>query len=265
MRYECYIFDLYGTLVDIRTDETSDELWSKLALFYGYYDAHYTPEELKKRYGELVSGKEEVLRKEMERAADKQDDAHEAHPEIQIEQVFGALYTEKGVKADETLAVHTGQFFRVLSTEYLRLYDGVVHMLETLKNAGKKVYLLSNAQRIFTEYEMHTLGIASYFDDIFISSECGVKKPDRRFFEMLLQKHGIDVSRAIMIGNDARSDIAGAKRVGLNTCYIHSNISPALPVRKVCDANGNEVEECIMPEADYVIPKMDMEKLITML
>ena len=44
MKYESYIFDLYGTLVDIRTDEEKKELWSKLALFYVYYDAHYTPE-----------------------------------------------------------------------------------------------------------------------------------------------------------------------------------------------------------------------------
>ena len=48
--------------------------------------------------------------------------------------------------------------------------DGVTDLLEALKKKGKKIYLLSNAQRIFTEYEMHTLGIAKYFDDIFISS-----------------------------------------------------------------------------------------------
>ena len=42
--YKNYIFDLYGTLVDIHTDEEQELLWEKLALFYGYYDAVYEPE-----------------------------------------------------------------------------------------------------------------------------------------------------------------------------------------------------------------------------
>ena len=33
MKYENYIFDLYGTLVDIHTDEEKTELWEKLAQF----------------------------------------------------------------------------------------------------------------------------------------------------------------------------------------------------------------------------------------
>ena len=45
--YENYVFDLYGTLVDIHTDEEPRELWEKLVLFFGYYGAHYTPEDLK--------------------------------------------------------------------------------------------------------------------------------------------------------------------------------------------------------------------------
>lgn len=265
MKYESYIFDLYGTLVDIHTDEGQEELWNKLALFYGYYDALYTPEELKQRYGELVSGKEDVLRKELNRSCEKRDDVHESHPEIKIEQVFRALFEEKGVTADDALAIHAGQFFRILSTEYVRLYDGVIKVLETLKAAGKKIYLLSNAQRIFTEYEMHTLGIASYFDDILISSECSVKKPDVRFFKLLLEKHQIDVSQAIMIGNDAVSDIKGAKNVGLTTCYIHSNISPQLPVIEVTDDQGKTTEQLVMPEADFVLEEMDMDKLLSIL
>ena len=31
--YDTCIFDLYGTLVDIRTDENKEELWEKLSLF----------------------------------------------------------------------------------------------------------------------------------------------------------------------------------------------------------------------------------------
>ena len=197
--------------------------------------------------------------------SEKKDDAHEAHPEVQIEEVFQKLFEEKGVEADLTLAVHAGQFFRILSTDYIKLYDGVKDLLEALKKKGKKIYLLSNAQRIFTEYEMHTLGIAKYFDDIFISSTCGVKKPDSRFFQLLIDKYNLDITKSIMIGNDAVSDIAGAKSVEMDTFYIHSNISPKLQEETYLAADGSEKTGKIMPDADFVLEGMDMERVREML
>ena len=103
--YDNYIFDLYGTLVDIHTEENDPLVWKKLALFYGYYDAGYSSEELKERYAAIIAGEESKMKSE------KKDDAHEAHPEVQIEEVFQKLFEEKGVKADPTLAVHAGQSF----------------------------------------------------------------------------------------------------------------------------------------------------------
>lgn len=92
--YDNYIFDLYGTLVDIHTEENDPLVWKKLALFYGYYDADYSSEELKERYAAIIAGEEYKMKSE------KKDDAHEAHPEVQIEEVFQKLFEEKGVKAD---------------------------------------------------------------------------------------------------------------------------------------------------------------------
>lgn len=236
--YDTCIFDLYGTLVDIRTDENKEELWEKLSLFYALYGAFYTPEELARSYkrltGEMTAGHEELRR-----------DSHEAFPEIRIEEVFRALFEEKGIAPDEPLVRHAGQFFRILSMEFIRLYDGTEEMLSAVKESGRKIYLLSNAQRIFTEYEMNALGITKYFDGIFISSDEGCKKPDLKFFRKLIDTCGIDPERAVMVGNDGICDIEGAKRAGLGTVYVHSDISPA--------------EDA--PDADYVLPQMDMEQI----
>lgn len=236
--YDTCIFDLYGTLVDIRTDENKEELWEKLSLFYAFYGAFYTPEELARSYkrltGEMTAGHEALRR-----------DSHEAFPEIRIEEVFRALFEEKGIAPDEPLVRHAGQFFRILSMEFIRLYDGTEEMLSAVKESGRKIYLLSNAQRIFTEYEMNALGITKYFDGIFISSDEGCKKPDLKFFRKLIDTCDIDPERAVMVGNDGICDIEGAKRAGLGTVYVHSDISPA--------------EDA--PDADYVLPQMDMEQI----
>lgn len=221
--YKVYVFDLYGTLVDIHTDENDMGVWEKLSLFYGYYKAHYKPQELKEAYEQLVKGKEQSLKSTLENDPKY---SHEASPEIEITDVFQELYARKGVEANQELAVHTGQFLRVLTTEYVRVYKGTKEMLAALKTAGKEVYLLSNAQRIYTEYEMHVLDIAKYFDGILISSDYKTKKPDKRFFDILLEKYNMKPEETLFIGNDSRSDIKGAKTVGFDTYYVKSNISP---------------------------------------
>lgn len=53
--YNNYIFDLYGTLIDINTDEWNDDLWKKIAILYAYKGAHYTYDELNEEYDRLCS------------------------------------------------------------------------------------------------------------------------------------------------------------------------------------------------------------------
>lgn len=52
--FETCIFDLYGTLVDIKTDQEDLVLWEKLTLFYNYYQAEYTPDELQRTYHKRI-------------------------------------------------------------------------------------------------------------------------------------------------------------------------------------------------------------------
>ena len=238
MRYQDCIFDLYGTLVDIRTDEGSPRLWAHMAELYRREGALYQPDELQSAYVHLVG--------ELENGAESSPAyAHEAHPEIQLEKVFQQLYHAKGVEADAALAVHTGQAFRKDSTEYLRLYPGAAELLRALRAQGCGVWLLSNAQGIFTRPELEQLGLDSLFDGVYLSSDYGVKKPDSRFYQALLQARNIPPDSAVMVGNDGVCDIEGAQAVGLSTIYIRSNLSPREP----------------LPPADHVLEAMDLRQV----
>lgn len=139
--YTNYIFDLYGTLIDINTDEESTEFWYKLSLFYSFKGALYTAEELKESYITLVKSH-----------LDNLTDTN--YPDFPLENVFSKLYTNKNIIPSDELIIDTAHFFRTSSIKYIKLYDNVINLLELLKKKGKKIYLLSNAQRIFTLYEM---------------------------------------------------------------------------------------------------------------
>lgn len=243
--YHDFIFDLYGTLVDIRTDEYSLGFWRKAVSIFARGKASYSPVELQKAY-----------RRYVKRALWKERFRHPTyrHRDIDLLEVFAALYADKGVDADEELLRDTACRFRKASTIKLRLYDGVPELLAALKANGRGVYLLSNAQESFTIPELKELGILDCFDGIMISSQERVCKPNRIFFDRLIAKYGLDRSACLMIGNDKDADMRGAKNAGIDGLYIHQDISPDVNSEdeidakwKIMDGSVNRIRELVLP------------------
>ena len=215
MKYTDLIFDLYGTLVDIHTEENA-LVWDKTALFFGYYGASYTGASLKTDFQSAMTERESVL-----------GQTYEVYPDIPIETVMADLFRMKGVHEHaDSLGFQAAQLFRIATTEYIRLYDDVMEALEFLRRKGFRLWLLSNAQRTFTAYELRHLGLSDKFDGVYISSDFQCRKPDLRFYQALLAEQKLEPSACLMIGNDRETDIAGAKNAGLATLYMHTNLTP---------------------------------------
>lgn len=215
MKYTDLIFDLYGTLVDIHTEE-NELVWEKTALYFGFYGAHYTTAELK-----------DAFAAELRRREAKAGQSYECFPDIPFEQVMESLFQAKGVTENAAaLGINAAQLFRISSIEYVKLYPGALEALAKLRKNGCRLWLLSNAQRIFTAYELRHLGLGEQLDGIYISSDYRCRKPDTRFYRALLQEQGLDAANCLMIGNDRNTDIAGAKAVGMATLYMHTALTP---------------------------------------
>ena len=215
MRYTDLIFDLYGTLVDIHTEE-NDLVWEKTAFYFGFYGARYSPEELKTAF-----------RAELNRREAGEGQSYECFPDIPFEQVMESLFRAKGVTENaEALGKNAAQLFRICSLDYVNLYPGTLEALKQLREKGFRLWLLSNAQRVFTEYELRHLGLGEQLDGIYISSDYRCRKPDTRFFNALVDEQKLDKDKCLMIGNDIRTDIGGAKAAGLATFYMHTNLTP---------------------------------------
>lgn len=230
--YDNYIFDLYGTLIDIHTDEEPQELWQKMADYLKEnFESIYTSKSLRKRYLEICAEEEKKLQK-----------ANGAEfPEIKIEKVWVRLIKEGVKKSDSDSKIHEAVinesdvefedsmeihslcvFFRENSRDKLIVYDGVIDTLNTLKSKGKGIFLLSNAQRAFTEKELELAGLTDFFDDIFISSDKGIKKPQKEFLEKLLKENRLSKDNCVMIGNDIFSDVGVAFKNGMESVFLNT-------------------------------------------
>ena len=220
--YRHFIFDLYGTLADIRTDETLPKVRQAVSEFLAERGIRCTPDEFREAYPRLCAALQ--CQKDVELRA-----AGTAGPaEIDILKVWDALASERGGCLTLTEKQDLSALFRKQSTCRLRLFPGAEEVLQTLGNAGKTVCLLTNAQESFTLPELRELGLLNYFRFIFISSREGVKKPSPAFFA-LPSAAGLCPEESLMIGNDDRCDCHGAAAAGMDSLYIHTEQSPGLP------------------------------------
>lgn len=217
--YRNYLFDLYGTLVDIQTDESSRTFWQRVCWLLGMRGINCTPKELKARYRAQITAQDRAARETL---------PADAEPEIDIAIVFRDFLESSGNPVTDAEIADFAKTFRLLSLKKLSLFPGADTLLDRLHAEGKKVYLLSNAQSLFTRPELTMLGLEQRFDGILLSSEAGRKKPDPEFYHMLMSRYGLAPSETVMVGNDDICDCHGAARAGLDSCYICTAQSPAL-------------------------------------
>lgn len=208
--YKNYFFDLYGTLMAIETNEESEFVWDKMAMYYGYYGAHYEAYELQSKYKKAVT---KILN----------SNNQVGNPELDIQDVFYKLFRDRDVKPKKKMSKDAAKVFRMLTTNYLDVYEGVIDMLLALKSQKKNVFVFANAQNVYALYELRKCGIRKYFDEFFFSSDFGMCKPENKFYDAIFSREDIKKKESIIISADYNKDIIGANAIGVDTLFINTN------------------------------------------
>ncbi len=254
--FENYIFDLYGTLLDIKSDEHSASLWRFLAEYYAVYGCDWEGKALSDTFWRMDAEEREALKKRRKIQC----------PEIQLERVFARLLLEAPsfhpcsaaiagtatnrlredykMRKEEILSAimksewstATANLFRLYSRAYIHPYPDTLQTLRALKERGKKIFLLSNAQAIFTRPEIEASGILPCFDGIYISSDFGMMKPEPAFLKLLLEREKLDHHATVMVGNEIQCDITIAVRCGIKSICLHTGAETAAEIKKRAEA-----------------------------
>lgn len=219
--YDTYIFDLYGTLADIHTDEEDPRFWASLSWYLRLSGRDWRPEQLRAAY---LNACEENLK---EKTALLARQGIPGPAEADIRQVFAALGRMRGGAPSPREIDRFARLFRALSIKKLRLFDGAKAVLRALRQGKRRVILLTNAQSAFTGPELEYLGIDRAFDHIFMSSDAGVKKPSPAFFDLAVRAGAVP-EKSVMIGNDDQCDCRGAAAVGMDSLYLRTWQSPPI-------------------------------------
>ncbi|MEE1295265.1 MAG: HAD family hydrolase [Bifidobacterium sp.] len=210
-KYDTILFDLYGTLVDIHTDEESEAAWTALrcALYRDGAD-FVTNAHLR-----------HTFTREVARANAVREQGEWFEPDLLP--AYRALFESCWIDATAEQAREVAWAFRRASTSRIKLFDGAREMLDTLRGEGRKLVLVSNAQACYTRPELELLELEDAFDEVLLSSDEGVRKPSIELFRRALIRADAEPETALMVGNDEMSDIAGAAAAGIDAAYLHTD------------------------------------------
>jgi putative hydrolase of the HAD superfamily len=102
---------------------------------------------------------------------------------------------------------------------YLKPFPRVVPTLLELKK-DYKLGVISNGLAVKQWEKLVGLGIYHLFDIVATSEELGYTKPQKEIFEFPMRKLGLKPEECIMVGDRLDTDIAGAKKAGMQTIRI---------------------------------------------
>jgi putative hydrolase of the HAD superfamily len=104
-----------------------------------------------------------------------------------------------------------------------RLSDDAVETLQGMQSRAAKIGLICNigrsSGRVLREL-LSKLQVLDFFDATIFSDEIGIRKPDRRIFEIAAERLGVATSSVIHIGDHPEADAWGAKQVGMRALLL---------------------------------------------
>lgn len=130
-----------------------------------------------------------------------------SHNRMLYAQTFLELQNEK--PASHALELYDIYWDAMLS--HMKPYRYVRPLFGQLADRGIKIAVLTDLTVHIQHRKIQKLAIDGYVDVLVTSEEAGKEKPDPAMFELLTEKLNLRAHQLLMIGDDLKKDIAGAK------------------------------------------------------
>lgn len=231
MNYQLIIFDADETLFDFKKSEQIALEHTLRSLGVHYEEAYHL--ELYKKINTAVW-------RELEQGLLTQ-------PQLNLLR-FSRLQEQLGIGGD---AGRMAELYKHHLSQASFLYEESLALIRQLSK-NHRLVLLSNGLKDVQTGRLRKSIIADYFEEILISEEEGLAKPDPAFFQLAFDRIGYsDKKRTLIVGDSLSSDIQGGINFGIDTClYQRESVANA-------DTNVNTATNANAPQPTYVISKLD--------
>jgi putative hydrolase of the HAD superfamily len=209
-------------------------------------DTHATTvawERVCRGFGPRLGIEPEKLRQAIRRevAAFRKNEPPVRHQEVGIDEsralVVGKALTAEGL--DDAVSTQVSHDYARIKREHLRPFDDAFSTLESLRDAGLHVGLITNGPAAIAREKIDRFDFERYMDVIVIEGEFGRGKPDLAVFKHALSAVDAGPSEAWHVGDDLTADVGGAQAAGIHAVWIHRDRltfgpdSPVVPDRVI--------------------------------
>jgi putative hydrolase of the HAD superfamily len=203
MKYEIIIFDADETLFDFKKSEREAFKNAMLEFDIEYDENHHL---------KIYDGINNAIWKEFEQGLITQE-------KLKVER-FKRLSASLNVKFDEIQFANS--YTKHLANASF-LFDESIELVENL-HKDYRLTIVTNGLHDVQDKRIRQSVIAKHFEDVVVSEEILISKPDPRIFEHALNniKH-TDKSKVLMVGDSLTSDIQGGINFGVDTCWFNPN------------------------------------------
>lgn len=157
---------------------------------------------------------------------------------IEYQKVFDKLLEDVLGRVDPRIISAGIIAYRRAREAALKPYPHVTATLMHLNRQGLKLGILSDAPTREAWLRLCFINFHHFFDHVVTFDDTGERKPSPKPFRLILERLQVEPSEAIMVGDWAERDLAGARNVGMRTAFA-----------KYGDAFGNQD----MSNADYIL------------
>ena len=144
--------------------------------------------------------------------------------------VYGKLIEEFAitVPADQLL-----EDFHEYGWRACILFPGAVGLLQRLRMSGYKLAIITNGSIRSQQAKVLKSGLDRLVDQILISEEEGVRKPDPIIFRRACERLGVEPAACVFVGDNPEADVFGAHQVGMKAIWRKGHLPwpSALPVQ----------------------------------
>jgi HAD superfamily hydrolase (TIGR01509 family) len=198
------IFDLGNVLISFKPSE--------------YFDKHKYPAAIKATILSDIFGSKEWL------MLDK--------GEITTPEVIDAIALKSSLKKEEIAHIFN------LRTELMYPLDKNVRMLPELQKQGFRIYYLSNFPSDIFEEVRDGYYFFKYFDGGLISANAKSSKPEKKIYEILLEKYSINPEETLFI-DDIEINVMAAEDIGMIGLVTHGSPDISKQIEEALKNSGS--------------------------
>ena len=213
-KIKAVFFDFGGTLMDAESDIITHINMMKDVV--KKYNISALPEEMADKYNSFIFTKKMTLLD-----SDSKENSFSPLRES-TNNAMRKILSIYNIKSNNEDINWFSKIFFKNHKQYCKLFPESLDVIQKIRNIDSiHIGIISDVDTDFLKFQFDAFKISHLFDSVTTSEEVQAYKPDKKIFDVALQKADCRGTESVMVGDSYEKDIIGGKNMGMTTIWLN--------------------------------------------